>query len=71
MCLGHLQQPGSQFITESWQELCRLSRTKFAYGTAYPQTQEVVERMKSVIEELRFLIHQTRGLNDWEIISQF
>ena len=43
---------GNQCTEESWRELWRLTGTKLAYSTAYrPQTQGVVERMNSVIEQ--------------------
>ena len=61
---------GSQFTAESWRELWRLTRTKLAYSTAYhPQTQEVVERMNSVIEQcMRCTTHESGNINEWEKI---
>ena len=48
--------------------MSRLSRTKVSvYSTAYhPQTQGVVERMNSVIEQcMRCIIHESGNINDW------
>ena len=61
---------GSQFTAESWRELWRLTGTKLAYSTAYhPQTQGVVERMNSVIEQcMRCTIHESGNINEWEKI---
>ena len=61
---------GSQFTAESWRELWRLTGTKLAYSTAYhPQTQGVVERMNSVIEQcMRCTIHESGSINEWEKI---
>ena len=58
---------GSQFTAQSWRELWRLTGTKLDYSTAYhPQTQGVVERMNSVIEQcLRCIIHESRNINEW------
>ena len=61
---------GSQFTAESWRELCRLTGTRLAYSTAYhPQTQGVVERMNSIIEQcMRCTIHESGNINEWEKI---
>ena len=61
---------GSQFTAESWRELWRLTGTRLAYSTAYhPQTQGVVERMNSVIEQcIRCTIHESGNIYDWEKI---
>ena len=61
---------GSQFTAESWRELWRLTGTRLAYSTAYhPQTQGVVERMNSVIEQcMRCTIHESGNINEWEKI---
>ena len=61
---------GIQFSKESWRELWRLAGTKLAYSTAYhPQTQGVVERMNSVIEQcMRCIIHEFGNVNEWEKI---
>ena len=61
---------GSQFTTESWRELWRLIGTILAYSTAYhPQTQGVVERMNSIIEQcMRCTIHESGNINDCEKI---
>ena len=58
---------GSQFIAESWRELWRLTRTRLAYSTAYhPQTQGVVERMNSVIEQcMTCTIHEFGNIKEW------
>ena len=59
---------GSQFVAGSWRELWRLTGTRLAYNTAYhPQTQEVVERMNSVVSQtVRCLLHDIGNPKDWE-----
>ena len=61
---------GSQFTAESWRELWRLIGTKLAYSTTYhPQTQGVVERMNSVIEQcMRSTIHESGNIKEWDKI---
>ena len=61
---------GSQFTAESWRELWRFAGTKLPYCTAYhPQTQGVVKRMNSMLEQcMRCIIHESGNVNDWEEI---
>ena len=57
---------GSQFTVDSWRELWRLTGTELAYSTVYhPQTQGVVERMNSIIEQcMRGIIHESTNINE-------
>ena len=61
---------GAQFTAKSWQELWRLTGTKLGFSSAYhPQTQGVVERMNSVVNQtLRCLIHDLKDVKRWEIL---
>ena len=61
---------GNQFISESWRDLWRLTGAKLAYSSAYhPQTQGVVERMNSVIEQcMRCTIHESGNIKEWKRI---
>ena len=55
---------GAQFTANNWQELWRLTGTKLGYTTAYhPQTQGMVERVKSIVSQtLHCLIHERQNV---------
>ena len=54
----------------NWQELRSIIGTRLGYSTAYhPQTQGVVKRMNAVVSQmLRYLIHNTKSVRDWEML---
>ena len=62
---------GAQFTAKSWQELWQITGTRLGFSSAYhPQTQRVVERMNAVVSQtLRCLIHDTKNVKSWEILS--
>ncbi len=59
---------GPQFIAQFWRELWGILGTQLKFSSSYhPQTQGVVERMNSVVEQtLRCLIHQMNETRDWK-----